>query len=139
MAIPAGLSLKGTYQMKTSGLFAASVKGNFVLLAFLTVACSAEPRSQSLAAEDQESILIKKSKDFDDCIIDRVLRGEAMTDSKSVCLTKANKSCDDAQELQNAKISKEVCLKMVAKATERVIEYGDSVDCDSGYCTILFK
>lgn len=125
--------------MNLSGLFTASVKGILILLATSNVACSAEPRSQNLAALQHEGIMIKKSKDFDDCIIDRVLRGEAMTDSKSVCLKKAIESCDVSEELQNAQTSREACLKFVEKATQRVIEYGHSVDCDSGYCTILFE
>jgi hypothetical protein len=101
-----------------------------ILVASWSMACSVQSNSQASSnLRDQESLSLA----FKDCVISTVLKGSNMNDAKKSCLVKAQKACDENTTTKNS------CLAMVSKATKEIVEQGQSVDCDSGFCTIVYK
>jgi len=103
--------------------------------------CSAETSSGSVSLSRPSLDETGKFKRlFEDCVIGRVLAGADMEDSKTLCLIDVQKSCNLAPNLpeQENQASLPNCLEVVSKDNEFVIRNGKHVECDSGYCTIVF-
>ena len=101
-----------------------------------TLACSVETDSEVTSLETKEARL---SQGFNDCVIDNVLKRIPMDESKARCLDQAQKSCGLNSADKNSIDSQNLCLELLGKATQIVMQRGYAVDCDSGYCTILLK
>ena len=101
-----------------------------------TLACSVETHSEVASLETKES---RSSQDFNDCVIENVLKRIPMEASKARCLDQAKKSCGLKSADKNSPDSQSSCLELLGKATQTVMQRGYAVDCDSGYCTILLK
>jgi len=100
--------------------------------------CSVAETSRPTFSEDSTTgDLSKLTEFFKDCIIGKVLADNTIEGSKAACLIETQKFCEREQIIKDS-ANRGACSDLVSKATKNIIEKGRSVECDSGYCTIVY-
>jgi hypothetical protein len=110
--------------------------GTFLVSTFcILAACGSETSANNSLARIQEAkkaplIRAEVKKSFEDCLISEKLKNSRMS------FVAIKNSCH-ASELAKCKGAK-ACESDFKTVTEEVMSRATGVDCDSGYCTILY-
>ena len=124
--------------MKTVYSFCQRFSLVILLLGAFFAGCSVVETSRTASSEDSTTRdLSKISELFKNCIIGKVLADTTIQASKEVCLNEAQKFCERELIIKDS-ANRVDCSELVNKATKNIIEKGRSVECDSGYCTIIY-
>lgn len=124
--------------MKTVYSFFQSFSVVILLLGALFAGCSVAETSRPAFSKDSTTgDLSKLTEFFKNCVIGKVLADNTIEVSKAACLIETQKFCERDQIIKDS-ANRGGCSDLVSKATKNIIEKGRSVECDSGYCTIVY-